>query len=131
MIDMYRKLSLLSCFIFLNCYALAIPLCMYGVDTDEDIKAVKKAGFNCFQTYKQDFDTLKNLAEVAKKQNIKAVFFPTKIETEEQIKEANTWPILAWYIYDEPDVQKLDPTKVKKTNTGGGRSAPSRRRGRS
>lgn len=114
---MYRKISLITCFIFLSCYALAIPLCMYGVNTDEDIKAVKKAGFNCFQTYTQDFETLKNLATEAKKQNIKAVFYPNKITTEEQIKEANTWPMLAWYIYDEPDVQKLDPTKVKNTNT--------------
>lgn len=113
---MYRKISLLGCFMLLNCYALAIPLCMYAINTDEDIKAVKKAGFNCFQTYKQDFNTLKNLAEVAKKQNIKAVFHPDNIKTEEQIKEANTWPVLAWYLYDEPDVKKLDPTKVKQKN---------------
>ncbi|MBQ6223910.1 MAG: hypothetical protein IJJ58_01935, partial [Campylobacter sp.] len=89
---------------------------MYGVNTEEDIKIVKKAGFNCFQTYKQEFDTLKTLAEVAKKQDINAVFYPNKITSEEQIKEANTWPMLAWYIYDEPDVQRLDPTKVKNTN---------------
>ena len=47
---------------------------------------------------------------------MKAVFYPTNIKTEEQIKEANTWPVLAWYLYDEPDVNKIDPTKVKQTN---------------
>lgn len=113
---MYRKIALLSCFIFLNCYTLAIPLCMYGVNTDKDIKVIKQAGFNCFQTYSKDFDTLKYLAENAKKQNIKSIFFPNKIETEEQVKAANTWPMLAWYLYDEPDVQRLDPAKVKQTN---------------
>ncbi len=113
---MYRKIALLGCFIFLNCYVLAIPLCMYGVNTDKDIKIIKQAGFNCFQTYLKDFNTLKSLAESAKKQNIKAVFFPDKIETEEQISAANTWPMLAWYLVDEPDVQRLDPAKVKQTN---------------
>lgn len=113
---MFRKISLLSCFIFLSCYALAIPLCMYGVNTDKDIKIIKKAGFNCFQTYLKEFDTLKYLAEEAKKQNIKAVFYPNKITTEKQIKEANTWPMLAWYLYDEPDVHKITPTTVSETN---------------
>ena len=113
---MYRKILLLSCFILLNCYTLAIPLCIYGVDSSDDIKIVKKTGFNCFQTYKKDFNILQGLAKTAKKESLKAVFYPNEIKTEEQIKQANTWNMLAWYLYDEPDVQKIAPTKVKETN---------------
>lgn len=102
--------------LFLNIQGFALPLCMYGVNTQDDIKAVKAAGFNCFQTYKTDFDILNQLAISARKEGIKAVFYPNKIETKEQIKAANTWPILAWYIYDEPDVQKIEPAQIKQKN---------------
>ena len=37
----------------------------------------------------------------SKKEELKVVFYPNQIETEEQIKEANTWPVLAWYLYDD------------------------------
>ena len=113
---MYRKLFIFLLFLLLNNFCLALPLCMYEVNIPEDIKIVKKTGFNCIQTYKKDFPTLKQLAQSAQKKGIKVVFYPDKIETKEQIEEANTWPVLAWYLYDEPDVQKIDPTKVKETN---------------
>lgn len=90
---------------------------MYEIDSSDDIKIVKKAGFNCFQSYKRDFNTLQKLADTAKKENIKAVFYPNNITTEEQIEQANTWPMLAWYLYDEPDVHKIDPKEVERTNT--------------
>ena len=102
--------------LFLNIPGFALPLCMYGVNTQDDIKAVKAAGFNCFQTYKTDFDILNQLAITARKEGIKAVFYPNKIETKEQIKAANTWPILAWYIYDEPDVHRQTPEQIKQKN---------------
>jgi hypothetical protein len=104
---MYRKvLSFLFCF-FLNLNLFAFPLCIYGVNSKEDIKAVKKAGFNCFHTYKKDFGTLTTLAALAKKEGLKAVFYPNQIISKKEIKQANTWPMLAWYLYDEPDVHKI------------------------
>ena len=114
---MYRKLFIFLLFILLNNFCSALPLCMYAIDSSDDIKTVKKAGFNCFQSYKRDFNTLQKLADTAKKENIKAVFHPNNIITEEQIKQANTWNMLAWYLYDEPDVQKIDPKEVERTNT--------------
>ena len=89
---------------------------MYEVNTPQDIKIVKAAGFNCFQTYKKNFSTLQKLAKAAKKEGLKAVFYPNNIETQEEIKEANTWPVLTWYIYDEPDVHKAEPMQIIQKN---------------
>lgn len=83
---------------------------MYGVNSKEDITTVKKVGFNCFQTYKKDFATLSTLATLAKKEGLKAVFYTDEIISEDQIKQANTWPVLAWYLYDEP--KEIYPYKI-------------------
>lgn len=114
---MYRKILFFLFLFLLNLNLFALPLCMYSANTADDIKTIKKAGFNCFQSYKRDFNILQKLADTAKKENIKAVFHPNNIITEEQIKQANTWNMLAWYLYDEPDVQKIDPKEVERTNT--------------
>ena len=106
---MYRNFLFSVFFIFLNLSAFAIPLCMYGGNSKEDIKHIKKAGFNCFQSGNKNFNVLNELAQTAKKENLKAVFYIEQINSEEEIKQANTWPMLAWYIYDEPDVHKIAP----------------------
>ncbi len=89
---------------------------MYGVNSKKDITTVKKVGFNCFQTYKKDFATLSTLATLAKKEGLKAVFYTDEIISEDQIKQANTWPVLAWYLYDEPNVHKIDPKDMTRLN---------------
>lgn len=113
---MYRKLFIFLLFLLLNTFCLALPLCIYGVNEERDIKPVKQAGFNCFQSGLKSFSVLESLAKTAKKEGVKAVFYPNEIKTEEQIKQANTWPILAWYIYDEPDVHKVNPKNMEKIN---------------
>lgn len=113
---MYRKLFIFLLFLLLNTFCLALPLCIYGVNEERDIKPVKQAGFNCFQSGLKSFSVLESLAKTTKKEGLKAVFYPNEIKTEEQIKQANTWPILAWYIYDEPDVHKVNPKNMEKIN---------------
>lgn len=88
------------------------PLCMYGVDNPTDIKTIKKAGFNCFQTYKQDPELLAKLAREAKKQGMQVVFYPNKVIGSSYEEEARKWPILAWYLVDEPDVAKWPRARV-------------------
>ena len=114
---MYRKILFFLFLFLLNLNLFALPLCIYGVNEEKDIKPVEQAGFNCFQSGMKSFSVLENLAKTAKKQGLKAVFYPNNIITEEQIKQANTWPVLAWYLYDEPDVHKIDPKEVERTNT--------------
>ncbi|MDD6152439.1 MAG: hypothetical protein PUC11_00605 [Elusimicrobia bacterium] len=96
-------------------YAESFPLCMYGVDNPADVKTVKRAGFNCIQTYKRDFQTLSSLAQAAQKEGVELVVYPTKL-TEENLAAAREWPILAWYLVDEPDVARISYRDVQKLN---------------
>lgn len=95
-------------------FAAPFTLCMYGVDHPADIKTVKKAGFNCIQTYKRNPDLLSQLAQEAKKQGLQTVFYPNKIIGSAYEKEAQGWPMLAWYLVDEPDVARWSRARVIK-----------------
>ena len=99
---------LLSSMLTGSVYAEDFTLGIYGVNNPEDIAIVKKAGFNTIQTYKKDIETITALAEEASKQNIKLIAYPDQF-----VKNFNTElffdiPIKAWYLFDEPDVNKLD-----------------------
>ena len=104
---MIKKLlftALLLCPLALN--AGDFPLGLYSVNTVKDIKTVKKAGFDTIQTYNQNPQDLTALAQEAQKQGLKVLFYPDKLEGE-FIEKARTWPVAAWYIYDEPGVHHL------------------------
>ena len=90
----------------------AFPLCIYGVDNPTDVPLIKKAGFNCFQTYQQDPEKLVALAQAAQKQNMQVVFYPNRVMGSSYEKAAQTWPVLAWYLVDEPDVAKWSRQRV-------------------
>ncbi|MBP5616980.1 MAG: hypothetical protein J6X06_04240 [Elusimicrobiaceae bacterium] len=93
------------------------PLCLYGVNNPADLKLIKKAGFSCVQTYQTDPDKLEALAKEAKKLGLKVVFYPTKILGTSAEQKAQKWPILAWYLVDEPDIHKTwTREKVKEAN---------------
>lgn len=96
--------------------AQGFPLCLYGVDSPQDIPVVKAAGFNCVQTYKKDADTIKALAQAAQKENIKIVVYPNNIINSPYQKEAQNWPVLAWYLADEPDVVNMSRKRLKELN---------------
>lgn len=113
---MYRKILFFLFFFSLTLNLWALPLCIYEISTPEDIKIIKKAGFNCFQAGNRNFSALEILAETAKKEGLKAVFYQDGIISEEEINQANTWPVLAWYLYDEPDVHKIAPKDIEKIN---------------
>ena len=87
------------------------PLCLYGVDNPADLKLIQKAGFTCIQTYQTDPEKLELLAQKAQKRGMQVVFSPKKITTP-YIQRAKEWPILAWYLVDEPDVHKWSREKV-------------------
>lgn len=93
--------------------AAVFPLCLYEVNEAKYIKSVKKAGFNCIQTYTLDPKKLSILAKEAAKRDIKMLVYPNKIVGSEYEKEASMWPLLALYLYDEPDVNKKDNAYLK------------------
>lgn len=89
------------------------PLCMYGVNDVKYLKTIKKAGFNCVQTYSQDPAYLKELALRAKKLDMTIVPIPSGPIKARIVQQATFWPVKAWYIYDEPDIARLMPSKLR------------------
>ena len=109
-----RNLTILLClFISLPILGREFPLCLYGVNDPADLTLIKKAGFSCIQTYKQDPQALEALAQEAQKLDLKVVFSPTKVWKSPYAQKAQQWPILAWYLIDEPDVHRLDRDQVR------------------
>lgn len=114
---MIKIITAIFLFIGIACaQAAGYPLCMYGVNDAKYIKTIKKAGFNCVQTYSQDLDLLNTLAQEAKKHDIKMLIYPYTIIKNNLQTEASKWPILAFYIYDEPDVSRLSWRELNKLN---------------
>lgn len=114
---MFRKgLVLLLLLLGVSVQAREFPLCMYGVSRPEDIPVLKKAGFTCFQSYARDPETLAPLAAAAKKYGLKTVFHPQQIWDSPQAAQAASWPMLAWYLVDEPDVWKWSRARVQEAH---------------
>ncbi len=110
---MCRKwLVLLLLLVTLALQAREFPLCLYGVNDPADLKTIKKAGFSCIQTYQTEPAALQTLAKTAKKQGLKVVFYPNQILESVYEKQAAQWPVLAWYLVDEPDVWKWSRERV-------------------
>lgn len=104
----------------------AMPLCIYDVNSPKDVKTVKKAGFNCMQTYKQEPDVLSALAQAAEENSLKMLIYPDKLINSSELSNANKWPILALYLYDEPDVARLSWRDVKKLDAKAKKAFPGR-----
>ena len=90
------------------------PLCMYGINGPAELAAVKKAGFNCFQTYTQEPGKLAALAAGAARLELKMLAAPDKVIVSTYAAAARGWPMLAWYLCDEPDVQKMPPAELER-----------------
>ena len=105
---------LLSVFLF-PFYLLAepFPICMYGVNNPADLPLLKKAGFTCVQTYQTSPELLSKLAAAAQKHHMQLVIYPKTILDSAYESQAQRWPILAWYLVDEPDVWKWTRERVQ------------------
>lgn len=115
---MLRKFIFVLAACWITCVGEAreFPLCVYGVSTPESIKIVKDAGFTCFQSYKKDPSTLAKLVKEANKYHLKTVFYPDQIIGSAQAKTAQNWPMLAWYLVDEPERTKWSRNRVKQVH---------------
>ena len=107
---------LLMAFCILPLMAREFPLCLYGVTNPADLKTVKKAGFSCIQAYRSDPVQLEALAKEAKKLGLKVVFYPNKILGTPYEQKARNWPVLAWYLVDEPDVHRWSRERVQQAH---------------
>ena len=109
-----KKILLVWCLFIWAASVSARPfvLGMYGVDKPEYLPLLKEAGFNCFQTYKVDPALLSQLAQAAAQNNMQALFYPNKVIGSPQEQAAKNWPMVAWYLVDEPDVARWSRERV-------------------
>lgn len=110
---MKHKLLLITFLLFCS-YASAekFPICIYGVKKPEDISLIKDAGFTCIQAYNQIPEKLASIAQTAQTNNLQLVIYSSQVINQSCQKEAKDWPMLAWYLVDEPDVHKLSRERV-------------------
>lgn len=90
------------------------PVCMYGVSKPAELTVLKQAGFNCFQTYILEPEQLSALAGEADRLGLQMVAAPDRVIGSAYGKKALKWPVLAWYLYDEPEVRRLPPAELLK-----------------
>jgi len=110
---MKNKLLVIT-LLLLSCYASAehFPICLYGVNKPEDIPLVKQAGFTCIRTYSKDSEKLTAIAQTAKANDIQLVIYSDQAVDRPCQEAAKNWPMLAWYLVDEPDVHKWSRKRV-------------------
>ena len=106
--------ALLVGLVSISGWAGEFPLCMYGVNNPADLKLLKKSGFTCVQSYRRNPEKIAPLARRARELKMKVVFYPNKVIGSSYEKEALLWPVLAWYLVDEPDVAKWSRARVIK-----------------
>lgn len=91
---------------------------IYGVNDEEEIPTIKQAGFNIVQTYKANPEYLSRLAEKAKQYDMKLLIYPNKVIDSEYENEAHNYPIVAWYLCDEPDLKHISrEDMINRNNT--------------
>ena len=91
-----------------------LPVCMYGIGSPAELTVLKRAGFNCFQTYEKAPERLAALAAEAGKLGLKMTAHPDKVIGSAYDQQAKKWPMLAWYLFDEPEVSGLPPAELLK-----------------
>ncbi|MCR4662401.1 MAG: hypothetical protein K5622_00755 [Endomicrobiaceae bacterium] len=119
MLNFVNNIFIQLLIISLSCSSVfaEFTLGLYGVKNPEDITKVKEAGFNCIHTYNKNPENIKALADEAAKNEIKLLVYPNKIIEDNKYKtDAKSYPVKAWYLYDEPDVHNLSREKLISLN---------------
>lgn len=90
-----------------------LVLGIYGAKKPQDLQIIKQAGFNTFQTYDKQADAIAALAREARLKNLNILAYPNNIINSKYSREAQTWPVYAWYLIDEPDIFNTPFAKLK------------------
>ncbi len=110
-----KKISLVVLLAALPSLASAgeFPIGFYGIGAPAELAVLKKAGFNSFQTYAQAPGQLAALAAEAKKLDLKMLAYPDRVIGSSFEKDARRWPMLGWYLFDEPEVKHLPLARLE------------------
>ena len=87
--------------------AAFFPIGIFGVNDPAALAGLRREGFNAVQTYEQAPASLNALAKAAKKAGMKLLAYPQGLMASSV--PVRGFPLAAWYLVDEPDVQKMPP----------------------
>jgi hypothetical protein len=98
------------------------PIGIYSVNPPSAFNEVKAAGFNTVHTYETKKDYLVEYVKLAQKTGLKVLIYPgdymgnPKFDIDNvnnMVKDfARSSAILAWYLCDEPELQKVSPGQL-------------------
>jgi hypothetical protein len=86
------------------------PIGTFVVQEPEALTGLEKAGFNAVQIYNQDPARLEAMSRTARRHGLKLLAHPFKLM--EAGAPPKDFPMLAWYLYDEPDVHKMSAPEL-------------------
>lgn len=91
------------------------PIGIYGADDPKDLKALKESGFDSICTYVADPRRFRDLAREAKRLGMGMVISPQELK-KGPLSETRGWPVLAWYLQDEPEVHRISADALESTS---------------
>lgn len=91
--------------------AMRFPIGIHGVTEPKHLAALREAGLDSIVPYPQDFPELSVLAREAKRLGMR-MLLPNGRLLARPASETSNWPVEAWYLIDEPEVQRLSPDAV-------------------
>ncbi len=86
------------------------PVGIYCVDAPEALARLRRVGFNAAQTYRQDPVSLRALGAAARRADMRLLAGPFGLMSASA--PARDLPIAAWYLADEPDVDKISARDI-------------------
>jgi len=107
-------------FLFCVCSGLVFGdfvIGMYCVDDVNDFTILKEAGFNTVQIYNKEPEYIDLFATKAKENDMKIVAYPNKIIGSKYQSKVLDYPLCAWYIYDDLDIEKNSKDKLAENSS--------------
>ena len=86
------------------------PIGLYAVDTPEDARIAREAGFDALQSYQTGPAALASLARAARREGMTMLVGPDELISSGAATRG--WPVAAWYVQDEPDVSGVTPAEL-------------------
>ncbi|MBI4677465.1 MAG: hypothetical protein HY748_07775 [Elusimicrobia bacterium] len=113
-----KRLILLAAILGAGCASLpgdappstlaGFPIGIYNVEDPAHLAVMKESGFDTFFGIARDFQGYERLSRAARKLGMRMILDPRPF-LDKPASSTKGWPVLAWYLQDEPDVNRVTP----------------------
>ncbi len=88
------------------------PIGLYGVGDSAHLDAIKEAGFDTVFAYASDGAGLARIARAARQKGLRLLLDVRTLD--KGGPDTSGWPVDAWYLQDEPEINKVSPETLEK-----------------